>query len=82
MRPVHVAPDGGLRIVLVKHVIAPAEKNRAVGIVHPVVRGKQVVLGAKGIGGQLATQGSSARIGGERRESSQRRSDRGGTGQL
>ena len=56
VRPIHVAPDGGLRIVLVEHVIASAEKDGTVGIVHPVVGGEQVILGAKRIGGELAAE--------------------------
>jgi hypothetical protein len=37
--PVHVAPNGGPGIVLVKHVIASAIADWPIGIIHPVVRG-------------------------------------------
>ncbi len=47
MGPVHVSPDRGLRIVLVKHVILAAKEDGTVRIVHPVVGGKQMVLRAK-----------------------------------
>ena len=53
VRPIHISPHRGLRVVLMKHVIAATEIDRTIGIVHPVVRGKQMILGAKGIAGQL-----------------------------
>jgi hypothetical protein len=42
--PAHVPPDGGLRVVLEEHVVVAAEVDGAVGIVHPVGRGKQMEL--------------------------------------
>ena len=51
--PVHVSPDGGVGVVLEKHVIAALEVERAVGIVHPVACGEEMELGAEGVGGEL-----------------------------
>jgi hypothetical protein len=56
VRPVHVAPDGGLRIVLVEHVIAAAIEDGSVGIVHPIVSGEKVILRPQGIGGEFAAE--------------------------
>ena len=56
VRPVHVAPDGGLRVVLVEHVIAAAVENGTVGIVHPVVSGEKMILRAERIGGELTAE--------------------------
>ncbi len=49
VRPVHVSPDGGVRVVLKEHVVAAAPEDRAAGIVHPAARRLQVVLRAHGI---------------------------------
>ena len=49
MGPVHVAPDGALGIVLMEHVIASAEKDGTVGIVHPVAGGQKMILRTQGI---------------------------------
>jgi hypothetical protein len=54
--PMHVAPDGGVGIVLEKHVIKAVPENRAVGIVHPVFCGKQVKRRAERIDGKLGLQ--------------------------
>ena len=54
--PVHVAPQGGLRVVLVEHVIAAAVENGTVGIVHPVVSGEKMILRAERVGGELAAE--------------------------
>ena len=51
--PVHVAPVRAVWVVLIEHVILAAPVDRTVGIVHPIRRGQQMVLGAAGIGGQL-----------------------------
>ncbi len=51
VRPMHVAPDRGVRVVLEKHVVAAVPENGAVGIVHPILGGKQMKLRAKRIGG-------------------------------
>jgi hypothetical protein len=45
-----------LRIVLVKHVIAAAVEDGSVGIVHPIVSGEKVILGAKEVGGEFAAE--------------------------
>ena len=52
VRPVHVAPDGGIRVVLEEHMIAVLPIDGAVGVVHPVGGGEQMILRAKHIGGQ------------------------------
>ena len=49
MGPIHVAPNGALGIVLMEHVIASAEEDRTVGIVHPVACWQEMVLGAQRI---------------------------------
>ena len=51
--PMHVAPDGGVGVVLEKHVVEAAPENGAVGIVHPIFRGEEMKLRAKRIGGEL-----------------------------
>jgi len=33
--PVHVSPDGGMRVVLMKHVVLAAPVDGAAGVVHP-----------------------------------------------
>jgi hypothetical protein len=53
VRPVHVAPDGGVGVVLEKHVVEAAEIDRSVGVVHPITRGKEMKLWAERIGGEL-----------------------------
>lgn len=50
--PMHVSPNGSAGVVLKKHVVVTVPENGAVGIVHPVVRGKKMKLRPKGIGGQ------------------------------
>jgi hypothetical protein len=52
-----------LGIVLVKHVIASAKENGPVGIVHPVVGGKQVVLRTQRIGAEFAAEVSGGLVG-------------------
>ena len=44
MRPMHISPDSGTRIVLEEHVVAAIPEDWTIGIVHPVARGKQVKL--------------------------------------
>ncbi len=44
--PVHVAPDGGVGVVLVEHVVLAAEEDGRAGIVHPVAFGEVVEAGA------------------------------------
>jgi hypothetical protein len=61
--PVHVAPDGGVGIVLEEHVVFAAPKDGAIGVVHPVFGGEEMELGAKGVGGESVCVGE--RIGGE-----------------
>ena len=56
VRPVHVAPDGSFRIVLVEHVIAAAIEDGSVRIVHPIVSGEKVILRPQGIGGEFAAE--------------------------
>ena len=51
--PVHVAPDGGVGIVLEEHVVLAAPVDGAVGVVHPVLGGEEVELGAERIGGEF-----------------------------
>src|SRR5579862_673512 len=51
--PVHVAPNGGVGIVLEEHVVFAAPEDRAVGVVHPVFGGEEVELGAEGVGGEF-----------------------------
>ena len=58
--PVHVAPDGGVGIVLEEHVVFAAPEDGAVGVVHPVFGGEEVELGAEGVGGEICW-----RVGGE-----------------
>src|ERR1700757_4037451 len=82
MPPVHVAPDRRLRIVLVEHVIPAAKKYWTVGIVHPIVCGKQMVLGSKRIRCQLAAQRNILPLTGERAEVRPTRSQRGRTQHL
>src|SRR5262249_21761793 len=55
--PVHVAPDGGVRVVLEKHVVEAVPVNGAVRIVHPVLGGEKMELRAKWIGGELGLEG-------------------------
>src|SRR5579872_6220814 len=62
MRPVHVPPHRPLWVVLVEHVITTSKKNGTVRIVHPIVRGQQMVLGTKRVRGKLAAQGRAVRI--------------------
>ena len=50
--PVHVSPDGGVRVVLEEHVVVALPVNGTVGIVHPVGCRKQVELRAQRIGGE------------------------------
>ena len=47
--PVHVAPDGRVRIELIEEVVLALPPDGAVGVVHPVVRRQQVVLRAQRI---------------------------------
>src|ERR1700676_1620025 len=82
MRPIHVAPDWSLRIVLMEHVISPAKEDGAVGIVHPIVGGKQMVLRTKRVRGELATQGGAVVDSRGPREVIPRRSERRRTGEL
>jgi hypothetical protein len=56
MSPVHVAPDGGVRVVLEEHVVPAIPINGAVGIIHPVSCGKQMKLGTKWIGSEALAQ--------------------------
>src|SRR5580700_9243749 len=51
--PVHVAPDGGVGIVLEEHVVFAAPEDGAVGVIHPVFGGEEVELGAEGVGGEF-----------------------------
>src|SRR6266446_5959307 len=44
--PVHVAPDRGVWVVLEKHVVAALPIDRAVGIIHPVFGGEQMIFRA------------------------------------
>src|SRR6266478_2304875 len=50
--PVHVAPDRGVWVVLEKHVVAALPIDRAVGIIHPVFGGEQMILRAERIRGE------------------------------
>jgi len=59
--PVHVAPHSRIGIELVKEVVLALPPDGPVGIVHPVVRGQQVVLGAKRIAGEVGAFGTCAR---------------------
>src|SRR5882724_111917 len=54
--PVHVAPNRGVRVVLIEHVVEAVPENRAVGIVHPVSRRKQMELRTKWVGGKTRLQ--------------------------
>src|SRR5215471_17045544 len=44
MRPMHVAPNRGMRIVLEEHMILAFPEDRSIRIVHPVGGGHQVKL--------------------------------------
>jgi hypothetical protein len=55
--PVHVAPDGGVGIVLEEHVVFAAPEDGAVGVVHPIFGGEEVELGAEGVGGEIGLEG-------------------------
>src|SRR5579883_157942 len=44
VRPVHIAPNGRMRIVLVEHVILALPVDRPVRIVHPIGSGQQMIL--------------------------------------
>ena len=59
MPPVKGASGSGRGVgnPLVEEMGLPANLNDAVGIVHPVGRGQEVVAGAVGISGQLQTPG-------------------------
>ena len=48
--PVNAVPDVAKRVVLIKEMIAASSENQAVGVVHPAVSGKEVVVGSVGIG--------------------------------
>src|SRR5579859_30068 len=48
--PMHVTPNGGVGVVLEKHVVKTVPVNGAVGIVHPVFCGEQMKRWAKRIG--------------------------------
>ena len=54
--PVHIAPKGAVRIVLVEHVILALPVDGRIGIVHPIGRGKQMILGSVRIGRQLGSR--------------------------
>lgn|SRR5215467_1577239 len=56
MSPIHVSPNRTPGVELIKHVITAAVKDRAVGIIHPIVRGKKVVLRTERIGRKLMAQ--------------------------
>jgi hypothetical protein len=47
--PVHVAPDGCTRIELIEEVVLSLPTDWAVGVVHPVVRWKEMISGAERI---------------------------------
>src|SRR5580704_16104953 len=55
--PVHVAPDGGVGIVLKEHVVFAAPEDGAVGVIHPVFGGEKVELGVEGVGGEIGLEG-------------------------
>ena len=55
--PVHVAPDGGARVVLEKHVVVALPVDGPVGVVHPIFCGEKMELGAKWIGGEFLLEG-------------------------
>ena len=76
--PVHVAPDRGLRVVLVEHVIAAAIEDGTVRVVHPVASGKQMVLRTQRIRGEFSAEGSGGRVRRGRKEASPCRRDCGG----
>jgi len=50
VRPVHVSPDGGMRIVLMKHVVPAAPEDGGAGVVHPIAVGEVVEAGTEGVG--------------------------------
>ena len=56
MVPVHVAPNGGMRVVLKEHVVLATIKARRARIIHPVRARQQVKLRTKGIMHQLLAQ--------------------------
>src|SRR6266436_7586037 len=51
--PVHIAPNGGVGVVLEKHVVEAVPENGAVGIVHPIFCWEQMKLRAKWIAGEF-----------------------------
>ena len=53
--PVHITPDGGVGVVLEKHVVPAIPVHGPVGIIHPIFRREQMILRAKRIGGQTLT---------------------------
>ena len=50
MSPVHVAPFVAIGVVLIEHVVIAAVENRAVGVVDPIGRRRDVKDGFGGIG--------------------------------
>src|SRR5215831_15747349 len=60
--PMHVSPNRALGIELKKHVITAAVKDRAIRIIHPVVRGEKVVLRTERIGCKLTQEGIVLRV--------------------
>ena len=46
MSPVHITPPCSVGIVLVKEVIFSVVIYHAIGIVHPTIGGRKVVIGA------------------------------------
>ena len=48
--PVHVSPDGGVRVVLMEHVVLAAPVDGAAGVVHPATGRLQVECWALRIG--------------------------------
>ncbi len=45
----HGPPLGAVRMVLVEDMVVTLEVDKAVGIVHPVGRGHQVIMKAEGV---------------------------------
>jgi hypothetical protein len=64
--PVHVAPYGGVGVVLEKHVVVAFPEDGAVRVIHPVGDGKQVKLRAERIRSESRAEfGSGLRVASE-----------------
>ncbi len=56
MRPMHIAPNRRVRVVLEKHVVVALPVDRAVRIVHPIFSRQEMKLGTQRISGKASAQ--------------------------